>query len=248
MPKKLTVAEQAIVAKASQDLYRYERTCEEHSAVLRRDLGGCTKAYQEYTANSNPMGFMPARDEFDLYVEESEKVLKKECRTMLDHLHVVQAAYFLCRLLMRMVSEHGEPVYLEFIRRKVELDKQYPYVFPESPAAAIHVPSEPAPSDYPATRAARAFKSNEVMNLPRVLLQEAELIQYQRCPELLQRETFMSFNEDEAEYEVFRIPAFITADQERIFYVVYADEGPEAVACTSVNLFDLLRTSERVLN
>lgn len=54
MPKKLTVAEHAIVAKASQDLYRYERTCEEHSAVLRRDLEGCTKAHQEYTANSNP--------------------------------------------------------------------------------------------------------------------------------------------------------------------------------------------------
>jgi hypothetical protein len=83
------------------------------------------------------------------------------------------------------------------------------------------------------------------MNLPRVLLQETELIQYQRRPEPLQRETFVSFNE--AEYEVFRIPAFITADQERIFYVVFADEGPEAVAFTHVNLFDLLRTSERVL-
>ena len=57
----------------------------------------------------------------------------------------------------------------------------------------------------------------------------------------------MSFNEDEACYEVFRIPAFITADQEKVFYVVYADDGPEAVACISVNLFDLLRTSERVL-
>ena len=86
------------------------------------------------------------------------------------------------------------------------------------------------------------------MNLPRVLLQETELIQYQHRPELLQMETFVSFDEDEAEYEAFRIPAFITANQERIFYTVYADEGPEAVACTSINLFDLLRTSERVIN
>jgi hypothetical protein len=85
MPKKLTVAEQAIAAKASQDLYRYEKTCEEHSAVLRRDSEGCTKAHQEYTANSNPMGFMPPRDEFDHYIEESEKVLKKECRTVLEY-------------------------------------------------------------------------------------------------------------------------------------------------------------------
>jgi len=245
MAKKLTVAELAIVAKASQDLYRYERICEEHSAILRRDPDGCLKAHQEYTANSNSMGFMPARDEFDRYIEESEEVLKKECRTLHDHLHVVHAAYFLCRLLMRKMSEHGEQVDLEFISRKVELDKKLPYVFPKSPAVAIHVSSEPTPSDYdyPITLPARAFKSNEVMNLPRVSLQKTELIRYQRCPELLHRETFVSFDED----EVFRIPLFITAGQERIFYVVYADEGAEAVACTSVDLFDLLRTSERIL-
>ena len=86
------------------------------------------------------------------------------------------------------------------------------------------------------------------MNLPRASLQEAELIQYQRRPELLQGETFMSSSEDEEEYQVFRVPAFITASQDKIFYVVYADEGPEAVACTSDELFDLLRTSERVLS
>ncbi|KAF8349643.1 hypothetical protein F5887DRAFT_947384 [Amanita rubescens] len=242
-----TAAEQAIIAKASQDLYRYERTCTEHSAILRRDVEALTKAQQEYKANSlNPMGFMPCRDEFDRYIEHSEKVLKTDCRTVLDHLHVVHAGYFLCRLLMRKMSEHGERVCLEFIRRKVELDKQYPYIFPQSPVA-IHVSSEPAPSDYPTTLLARAFKSEEVINLPRVSLEETEIIQYQHSPRLLQRETFVSFNEDEACYEVFRIPAFITADQEKVFYVVYADEGPEAVACTSVNLFDFLRTSERVL-
>jgi len=86
---------------------------------------------------------------------------------------------------MSKVSEHGEHVYLDFIVRKVALDKQYPYVFPESPSVAI---PKPAPSDYPITLAARGFKSKEVMNLPRVSLQERELIQYQRRPELLQRD------------------------------------------------------------
>ncbi|KAM6501540.1 hypothetical protein JOM56_001517 [Amanita muscaria] len=248
MSENLTVAEQAIVAKASQDLYRYERTCEEHSAVLSRDLEGCIKVHEEYTANSNPMSFMPPRDEFDRHIEESEKVLKKDCRTVLDHLHVVHAAYFLCRLLMKKVSEHGEHVYSEFIRRKVELDKQYLYGFPEFPAA-IPVSSEPEPPDlYPNTLVARPFKSKEVMNLPRVSVQETELIQYQRRPELLLRETFMYFDEDEAKYQVIRIPVFLTADQERLFYVVYADEGPEAFAFISVHLFEILRTSERVLN
>jgi hypothetical protein len=61
-------------------IYRYERTREGQSAVLRRDLEGCSKAHQEseYTANS---WLRAARDEFDRYIEESEKVLKKDCRT-----------------------------------------------------------------------------------------------------------------------------------------------------------------------
>ena len=105
-----------------------------------------------------------------------------------------------------------------------------------------------AQSDYPTTLATRGFKSTEVMNLPRASLQETELNNYHHHPELLYKETFVSFNNDEAEYEAFRIPMFITAGQERIFYVVYADEGPEAVAFTSSNLYDLLRTSKRVLN
>jgi hypothetical protein len=85
MPKKLTVAERAIVTKASDGLFRYEKICEEHSAVFRGDPEGFTKAYQEYAANSNPTGFMPPRDEFDRYIEESEKVLEKECRTVLEY-------------------------------------------------------------------------------------------------------------------------------------------------------------------
>ena len=81
MPKKFTVAEEAIITKASQDLHQYERICEEHSVVLRRDAEGSMKAHQEYTANSLPMGFIPPRD--DHYIEELEKELKKECKTVL---------------------------------------------------------------------------------------------------------------------------------------------------------------------
>ena len=66
-------------------------------------------------------------------------------------------------------------------------------------------------------------------------------------PSLLQRETFVSFNEDQVEYDVFCILVFITAGEKRIFYMVYADEGPEVLACTSINLFDLLHTSEWVI-
>lgn len=85
MSKELTVAEQVIVSKAAQDLHRYERTCSEHSAILRSDLDAFMKAYQEYKANSNLTDFMPPRDEFERYIEDSEKVLKKDCKTVLEY-------------------------------------------------------------------------------------------------------------------------------------------------------------------
>ena len=124
--------------------------------------------------------------------------------------------------------------------------KQYPYVFSQSPTP-IHASSEPEPFIYPNVMTGLAFKSEEIMKLPRVSLQETELILYQRCPELLLKETFVSFNEDEEEFEVIRIPAFLTTAQERICFMVYADQGPDALAINDYHLFDLLRTSERVL-
>lgn len=69
-----TAAEQALIAKASQDLYRYERICTEHSAISRRDVEALTKAHQEYKANSlNRMG------------EHPEKVLKADYKTVLEY-------------------------------------------------------------------------------------------------------------------------------------------------------------------
>ena len=57
------------------------------------------------------------------------------------------------------------------------------------------------------------------------------------CPSIKMKKSIKSFV----------IPAFITANQEKVFYVVYADEDPGAVAWTSANLFHLLHTSERVI-
>ena len=80
-----TAAERDLITQGSQDLYRYERIAEEHSLILRKDLKGLNKAHQEYTANSPPMGFLPPRDEFDRYIEDSEKVLTKKCITLLEY-------------------------------------------------------------------------------------------------------------------------------------------------------------------
>ena len=184
---------------------------------------------------------------------------------------MVQAACFLCELVTKKVSEHREHVYQEFIRRKAELEyvlvfcstvhpinavhssKQIPYVSSQSPAP-LHVSSKPLrvssepEFEYPNVTTGPAFKSEEIMKLPRVSLQETELALYRRSPELLLKETFVSFNEEEEEFEVIRIPAFLTTAQEKTFYVVYADQGPEAFAFLDDHLYDLLRTSERVLS
>ena len=79
MPKELTASEQAMVAKASQDLHRYERICVEHSAVFREDL----EAYQEYVAH--PTVFAPQLGEPDRPIENAENVLKMDCKTVLEY-------------------------------------------------------------------------------------------------------------------------------------------------------------------
>jgi hypothetical protein len=104
------------------------------------------------------------------------------------------------------------------------LSKQYPYVFPQSPVA-IHISSEPAPSDYSTTLLARAFKSEEVINLPRVSLEETEIIILRGCfrgrllcPSMKMKHVMNSF--------VFR--RLSLQIKKKFFYVVCADEGPEA--------------------
>lgn len=81
----LTTRQRAIAEKASEDLYRYEKICEEHAAVLRKDPEGYSKAYEEYTAKSNKIGFMPPHADLDHYIEESENVLVKNCTSLLEY-------------------------------------------------------------------------------------------------------------------------------------------------------------------
>jgi hypothetical protein len=85
------------------------------------------------------------------------------------------------------------------------------------------------------------------VGLRRVPITKTELLQYQQHPEQLQKETFVSFNPDDGEWEVFRVFAFLTLDGDKIFYLVFADKGAEAVAWSKDQFFQLLCTSNRVL-
>ena len=122
---------------------------------------------------------------------------------------------------------------------------RYPYVVPKSPPS-VQIASDLGSSDYPLILPARCFKSDEIINLPCVRICETELIRYEEQPELLQKETFVSFDVDGTKCEVYRVSAFLTTDREKIYYLVFADEGAEAVAWSSYDFFDLLLKSQRV--
>ena len=81
----------------------------------------------------------------------------------------------------------------------------------------------------------------------RAPVSETEFVYYKQHPEQLQKETFVSFNADDGQWEVFRVFAFLTLDGDKIFYLVFADEDPEAVAWSNSDFFNLLCTSQRVL-
>jgi hypothetical protein len=48
-------------------------------------LDSCSGELSNARFDSNPLGFMPSCNGFDRYIEESEKVLKKECKTLLEY-------------------------------------------------------------------------------------------------------------------------------------------------------------------
>ncbi|KAF8326463.1 hypothetical protein F5887DRAFT_1014436, partial [Amanita rubescens] len=158
MPKELTASEQAMVAKASQDLHRYQKICIEHSAVFREDLEAFTR-YQEYVAH--PAAFAPHLCEPDRSIEDAENMLKKDCKTVLDHFQVVEAGPF---SLPALDDKGGRTRKTHiFGMHSSQSGTRDPCVtIPSRFPASID--GEPAPLfDYPNTIPARTFKSEEVM-------------------------------------------------------------------------------------
>ncbi len=47
--------------------------------------------------------------------------------------------------------------------------------------------------------------------------------------------------------EAFRVSCFLTVEDDKIFYLVFADEGAEAVSYSSSAFFTLLEASQRVI-
>ena len=98
--------------------------------------------------------------------------------------------------------------------------KQYPYVFDEPPIHNLnHHPIIPLPSLVVYSSQKRSWTClvfrSKIWRLSSINVAQ----NFYTAPE-----TFMSFDEDEADYQVFRIAAFITAGRERLTVSEYTDK------------------------
>jgi hypothetical protein len=93
---------------------------------------------------------------------------------------------------------------------------------------------------------ARGFTFEEIASTERSPVAPAEVSGYRRNPDHLPDSTFVSTNLEGV--EAFRVASILSSGRkEKLYYLVFSDEGPEAVAHSTDDFFALLASSERVL-
>jgi hypothetical protein len=100
--------------------------------------------------------------------------------------------------------------------------------------------------DPPLVLAARAFAVKDVIAASRVAVSSDELAAYKCNPDQLPAIYFLS-SATPGEEEAFRLSSILLWKKEKFYYVVFADEGPEAVCHTADAFFELLSTSYRLV-
>ncbi|KAJ7929803.1 hypothetical protein B0H13DRAFT_1859285 [Mycena leptocephala] len=94
---------------------------------------------------------------------------------------------------------------------------------------------------------ARGFTVEEIASAERCPVAPAEVSAYRRNPDRLPDYTFVSTNSEGV--EAFRVASILSSSRkEELYYLVFSDEGPEAVAHSTDDFFTLLASSERVLH
>lgn len=110
---------------------------------------------------------------------------------------------------------------------------------PQTPPAGLDLPTQTttlnAPNtEYPIALAAQTLSLEEIkLGATRVQLDAAAVARYRQTPDLLLRQIFIS--EDEPAFRVSYI--LITETGEKLFYLVFAGEGPKAVSYSSEDPF-----------
>jgi hypothetical protein len=118
-----------------------------------------------------------------------------------------------------------------------------PLPAPAVPAVA-HAPAHaPTPVEYPLTLPGRGFTSAQIpSDATRARLAPEAVMQYHQNPDPLPGLIFGS-----TEGKVFMLWSIVTtAEKERLFYVLFMDEGSLAIAHSAEDFFMLLKDAEQI--
>ena len=109
------------------------------------------------------------------------------------------------------------------------------------------IPTPPTPTEpqYPLVLDATAFTLEELVSFRRIRVSTTDISKYRRNTDLLTKHTFVTSAPDGSE-KAFRVSTVLTGG-EKLVYVVFADDGPEAVSYSLKDFFDLLSTSKRAV-
>ncbi|KAJ6576847.1 hypothetical protein B0H10DRAFT_2101774 [Mycena sp. CBHHK59/15] len=254
----LSLAQRQAAEELAQKIFKWEIISEEHAAVLRSDPNQLSEVYTQCAVNTPPFVSCIAKAELDLQILTAT--------TFSERLRAISNCLFLCRVNMMLAAEKDHAVYLEMKRKRSALHDQHPYdtsqtilppqLHPLLAKDLAHPPRRPqAPTpaandhqlQYPMGLLARSLTFEEIGNATRVKVTGAAIAGYRRNSDRLPDHIFVS--ESSEGVEAFRVSSILTTEnKEKLFYLVFSGDGPEAVCHSSEDFFALLSTSTRLLS
>ena len=112
-----------------------------------------------------------------------------------------------------------------------------------APLPLTPAPADPVEFEYPVILPGHPFSFKSIASCSRVPLSQDEVNGYRHNPDLIHNFTFVSATAKDGT-EAFQVSAILAIAKEKLFYLVFADEGPEAVSYSYKDFFELLATSE----
>ncbi|KAJ6539692.1 hypothetical protein B0H19DRAFT_1269976 [Mycena capillaripes] len=259
----LSSAKRKAAADIAQKNHNWEKLAHEQSAPFRADPNGYIEAFLEYE-RLGPFNYsVPPSSELENVLKEVEARLNPNPQTHLERLTFVNALMFLCRCWMTLIAERDYSFSLEISRQVEKLNQEHPpakephMVLPATlhpflaellgtsgssqlPTSSSTEPPSQVP-DHPMTVPARPFNSADLTSSRSIPVTATDLINFKRDHERLLFDGHVFAAEDEGTFKVWSVN--MTADKDKWYYLVFADEGPEGVCYSSDDFFELLRVS-----
>ncbi|KAJ7448016.1 hypothetical protein FB451DRAFT_1567373 [Mycena latifolia] len=201
----------------AHELFELERQAEEHCAVLRLDPNKTAAAYEQCTA------------------------VAPSANTSVERLQFISAALLLGQIKSRKVAEKDQSTFLKMIKIKADLHKNHVYPVVHAVMPAVSHPllarelglsittnpiSQPTSDNFPSILPATPFALKDILADARIPTTLEDISDYHRNPDRLFDNIFDS--DEEGELKVSSILSSGRALEAKLFYVVFADEGPEA--------------------